>query len=63
MKAKSSFATLDDYRCPVCGATQAKMISAARNSSFACSRCRTQLEVTAFFLSRSLRQAFFYLSF
>ncbi len=27
MKSKASFATLDDCPCPVCGATQAKMIA------------------------------------
>ena len=49
MKVKASFDTLGDCPCPVCGDVQAKMISAGRNPSFACSRCRTELEVTAFF--------------
>ena len=59
MKSKASFATLDDCPCPVCGATQAKMI----NTWFACSRCRTQLEVKAFFslpvLATSILLSFF----
>jgi hypothetical protein len=51
MKPQTSFATLSDFRCPVCGATQPGKTSAARNGSFACSRCHTVLEVTT---SRSL---------
>ena len=35
-------------RCPVCGASiDAGLIPTARNVSFPCSRCRTQLEVAA----------------
>ena len=51
MKRQTSFAPLDDCRCPVCGAIQAGMTSAARNRSFDCSRCHTGLQVRA---SRSL---------
>jgi hypothetical protein len=47
MKGQASFATLSDCRCPICGAIKAKMTSAARNSSFACSHCHTELELTA----------------
>jgi uncharacterized paraquat-inducible protein A len=47
MKDQASFAPLSDCRCPVCGAIKAKMTSAARNSSFACSRCHTELGLTA----------------
>jgi uncharacterized paraquat-inducible protein A len=35
-------------RCPACGAAlQPEAIPAARDASFQCSRCRTELEVTA----------------
>jgi hypothetical protein len=47
MKGQPSFATLIDCRCPICGTIKAKMTSAGRNSSFACSRCNTELELTA----------------
>ena len=46
MKAQTSFASPGYCRCPVCGASQAGMTSAARNRSFACSRCHIGLQVT-----------------
>jgi hypothetical protein len=51
MKSQTSFASPGYCRCPVCGAIQACMNSAAGNRSFACPRCHTGLQVTA---SRSL---------
>jgi hypothetical protein len=51
MKRQTSFATLRNFCCPICGATQSGRTSAAHNSSFACTRCHTVLEVTT---SRSL---------
>ena len=54
MKSQTSFATLSDFRCPVCGATQSGKTSGARNSLFACPRCRTVLEVTTSRSSQSL---------
>ena len=35
-------------RCPVCGTSiRPELVPTARDASFPCSRCRTQLEVTA----------------
>ena len=51
MKSQSSFATLTDFHCPICGASQAGNASTSRNSAFACSRCWNVLEVAT---SRSL---------
>jgi hypothetical protein len=51
MEGQTSFATLSSFRCPICGALQARKASIGHNSSFACSRCQTELEVTT---SRSL---------
>jgi hypothetical protein len=50
MKRQTSFATLSDCRCPVCGASQSGK-TVAHDRSFACWRCHTVLEVTT---SRSL---------
>jgi hypothetical protein len=47
MNGQTSFASLGDCRCTVCGAIQAGKTSAARNRLFACSRCHTGLQVIA----------------
>ena len=54
MKGQFSVPTLSNFRCPVCGATQSGKTSAGHNGSFACSRCRTVLEVTTAQPSQSL---------
>ena len=54
MKDQASSATLSNFRCPVCSAIQSPKTSGVRNGSFACSRCRTVLEVATSRSSRSL---------
>jgi hypothetical protein len=46
MKSQTSFASPGYCRCPVCGAIQAGMTSAASNRVFACPRCHIGLQVT-----------------